>query len=261
MFKEDDNLDFNMGKTEFLAKGPISARHLYERTQHFLRTDPALQDIAKDFTPEMFTVEDIEVLGTPIGTEGYIKNFVTQECINIIRDVEKLEPLTDGFTHFPLIQKTMNTRTQFLSVNITLPPQEQFLPAQHRHVDTAIENSILKRGTRNSFHHWSNQDYDMAVTMLQMPHALVGFGLTPNVLAQTSANGTMVSRVLGLVGSLPPDEQQLWLPNQLAHDPQSWCKTILLLLLRLSYYLLFRVFARFMYEIRSYLSRGMLDRL
>ena len=35
LFKEDGNLDFNMGKTKFLAKGPISARHLYERDQHF----------------------------------------------------------------------------------------------------------------------------------------------------------------------------------------------------------------------------------
>jgi hypothetical protein len=75
LFKEDGNLDFNMGKTKFLTKGPISARHLYERDQHFLRTDPALQHMANDFTPEMFTVEGIEVLGTPIGTEGYIKNF------------------------------------------------------------------------------------------------------------------------------------------------------------------------------------------
>ena len=73
-------------------------------------------------------------------------NFVTQNCIKIIRDVEKLEPLTDGFTHFQLIQKTMNTRTQFMSANITLPPQEQFLSEEHRHVDTVIANAILKKG-------------------------------------------------------------------------------------------------------------------
>ena len=42
MFKEDGNLDFNMGKTKFLAKGTISAGHLYERAQHFLRTIPAI---------------------------------------------------------------------------------------------------------------------------------------------------------------------------------------------------------------------------
>jgi hypothetical protein len=49
-----------------------------------------------------------------------------------------------------------------------------------------------------------------------MSHALGGFGLTPNVIAQTPAKVAMASRFLGLVGSLPPDEQQLWLPNQLA---------------------------------------------
>ncbi len=228
MFKEDGNLDFNMGKTKFLAKGTISASHLYERAQHFLRTDPALQYIANDFTPEMFTVEGIEVLGTPIGTEGYVKNFVAQNCVKIIRDIEKLEPLTDGFTHFQLIQKTMNTRTQYTSANITLPPQEHFLSAQHCHVDTAIANAILKKGSRNSYHHWPKQDYDMVVTMLQMPHAMGGFGLTPNVLAQSTAKVAMASRFLGFVGSLPPDEQKIWLPNQSAHDSQTWLSPNLL---------------------------------
>ena len=100
-----------MGKTKFLAKGPISARHLYERAQHFLRTDPALQHLANEFTEEMFTLEGIQVLGTPIGTAGYIRNFVAKNCVNIIRDIDKLEPLTDGLVHFQLIQKTMNTHS------------------------------------------------------------------------------------------------------------------------------------------------------
>ena len=58
--------------------------------------------------------------------------------------------------------------------------------------------------------------------MLQKPHALGGFGLNPNVLAQISAKVAMASRFLKLVGSLPPEEQQLWLPNQTAQDPDSW---------------------------------------
>ena len=70
----------------------------------------------------MFTVTGIEVLGTPIGTDAYIQDFVAQNTIKIMRDVEKLEPLTDGFTHFQLVQKTMNTRTQYMSANISLPP-------------------------------------------------------------------------------------------------------------------------------------------
>ena len=47
VFKSDGNLDFNMVKTEFLAKGP-TARHVYERAKYLLQTDPDLQDIAND---------------------------------------------------------------------------------------------------------------------------------------------------------------------------------------------------------------------
>ena len=71
-----------------------------------------------------------------------------------------------------------------MSANITLPPQERFLSAQHIHVDKAIAKAILQKGTQGSFHHWVEDDYELAVTMLQKPHALGGFGLTPNVLAQ-----------------------------------------------------------------------------
>ena len=67
-----------MGKTEFFAKDPTD-RHVYERAQYFLQTDPDLQGIATDFTPEMFTATGIEVLGTPTGTAAYIKDFVAQK--------------------------------------------------------------------------------------------------------------------------------------------------------------------------------------
>ena len=50
VFKLDGNLDFNMGKTKFLAKSPMH-RHVYERDQYFLQTDPDLQVIVHDFTP------------------------------------------------------------------------------------------------------------------------------------------------------------------------------------------------------------------
>jgi hypothetical protein len=170
----------------------------------------------------MFTVTGIEVLGTPIGTDVYIKDFVVQNCINIMRDVEKLEPLTDGFTHFQLVQKTMHTYTQYMSANIILSSQEQFLTAQYIHIDTVIAKAILQKGTRGSFHHWVRDDYDLVVTMLQNPHALGGFGLTPNVLVQISTKVAMAFRFLKLVVSLPLEEQKLWLPNQLPHDPDSW---------------------------------------
>ena len=109
IFKLDGNLDFNMGKTMILTKGP-TARHVYERAQHFLQNDPDLQGIANDFTPEMFSVQGIEVLGTPLGTDVDIRDFVAQNC-KIIRDVKKIEPLTDGLAHFQMTKFCLNTQT------------------------------------------------------------------------------------------------------------------------------------------------------
>jgi hypothetical protein len=60
-----------------------------------------------------------------------------------------------------------------MSANITLSPQEQSLSAQHVHVDMTIANTILKKGTRGPFPLWVKDDH------------------------------------VGLVGSLPLDEQQL----------------------------------------------------
>jgi hypothetical protein len=45
VFKSDGNLDFNLGKTMILATG-TSARHVFDRAQFFLQSDPDLQDIA-----------------------------------------------------------------------------------------------------------------------------------------------------------------------------------------------------------------------
>ena len=126
----------------------------------------------------------------------------------------------------------VDTRTQYMSANVTLPPQQHFLSAQYVHVDTVIVDAILRKSTRGSFRQWDKNDYHLAVTRLQMSHTDGGFGLTPNVIAQTSAKVVMASRFLGLVGSLPLDEQHLWLQNQLVHDPDTWTTPHLLHLKR-----------------------------
>jgi hypothetical protein len=92
-----------------------------------------------------------------------------------------------------VVQKTLNTRTQYMSANITLSPQEKFLSAQHVHVDMAIANTILKKGTRVSFQLWGKDDHDLTVTIIQKTHVLCGFGLTPNIITQTSDKVTMES--------------------------------------------------------------------
>ena len=153
----------------------------------------------------------------------------------------------------------MNTRTQYMNENITLRPQEHFLSEQHQ------------------------QD----VTMFQKPHVMGGYGMTPNTIAQISDKVVMTSRILGLFDSLPPDEQNLWFPNQVVHDPDTWTvphllqlkselirmlsagnvhKTILLLHLTSSYYPYITVSQLSSQDhcthsgLRSNLSLGILDR-
>jgi len=58
--------------------------------------------------------------------------------------------------------------------------------------------------------------------MLQMPHSMGGYGMTPNVIAQISSQVAMTARFLDFVGSLSSSEQQLWFPNQNVQDPLTW---------------------------------------
>jgi hypothetical protein len=115
VFKNDANLVFNISKTKVLAKGP-SADHLVERAKHFLDTDPDLADIAHHFTRDMFTTEDIEVLGTPVGKDRFIQSFVAQNCLKIMGDIGKHACLTDGFVHDQLLKFCQNTYFDRISI-------------------------------------------------------------------------------------------------------------------------------------------------
>ncbi len=68
----------------------------------------------------------------------------------------------------------------------------------------------MQKGTRGSFRKWPQQDIDLAITMLHMPHSMGVFGMTPNVIAQISSKVAMTTRFLVFVGSLSSSEQQLW---------------------------------------------------
>ena len=67
--------DTHLGKTMFLTK-VTTVRDVFQLAQFFLENDPSLQVIDHDFTSNMFSVEDIEILGTPLGTDIYIKHYV-----------------------------------------------------------------------------------------------------------------------------------------------------------------------------------------
>jgi hypothetical protein len=77
VFKLDDNLDFNLGKTMFLDKS-TTVRHVFQRAQFFLENDPSLQGITHDFT------FNIWVTGTKMGDAGVFRT----PCADFSRPVE-----------------------------------------------------------------------------------------------------------------------------------------------------------------------------
>jgi hypothetical protein len=95
---------------------------------------------------------------------------------------------------------------QNISSTPTLSDSDSVITAQHKHVDGKIVYEILQKGTRGSFRKWSQQDIDLAITMLQMTHSMGGFGMTPNVIAQISVKVVMTDRFLGFVDSLSSSE-------------------------------------------------------
>jgi hypothetical protein len=48
--------------------------------------------------------EDFLSIGVPIGTDAFVRNFVTKTCRTIIDDVEKLDAMQDGFFHYQLLR-------------------------------------------------------------------------------------------------------------------------------------------------------------
>ena len=140
----------------------------------------------------------VRIPGTPVGTDRFIQTHVAQNCLKIMANIAKHEPLDDGLVHFQLLKFCMNTRSQYLSANVS--NHTHFHSLQHQHVDRYLANNILQKGTR----------------------CLSLYGMTPNAIAQISVKVAMASRFLSLVGSLPSSEQALWFPHQNVKDPNTW---------------------------------------
>ena len=116
-------------KTKVLSKGPTT-QHVFNRTKQFLETEP---DIDCSSCP-----------GSVVGTDIYIKNFVTQNCLQIMldcMDIGKHELLTDGFVNFQRLKFCQNTNTQYIHI----PDSDHFLSTHHQHVDRMLSYKKTRR--------------------------------------------------------------------------------------------------------------------
>jgi hypothetical protein len=70
-----------------------------------------------------------------------------------------------------------------------------------RHVYGFVFYHLVKYDM-NTWTQYERTHYDLVVTVIQKPHTQGSFGITPNVLPQTSVKVAMTSRFLTLVDSL-----------------------------------------------------------
>jgi hypothetical protein len=72
-----------------------------------------------------------------------------------MEDVDKLENIQDGFIRYQLIRFCQATRLQYLHGHVQFANHNV---VQQQHVDHKIANALLKKGTRDDYKAWNQQD-------------------------------------------------------------------------------------------------------
>ena len=140
---EDTGMSFNIPKTKILVKD-MSAADVRRIANDLIQADDSLSNIqALVDRDDVFVADGILTVGVPIGTDAFVSNFVTDKCQQISDDIDKLDPLTDGFVHYQLLRFCQATRLQYLNAHV---PQYDLTSYQQAQVDIKITNALLQKG-------------------------------------------------------------------------------------------------------------------
>jgi hypothetical protein len=121
-------------------------------------------------------------------------------------------------------------RLQYLNGQIDLANQNVL---QQQHVDWKISNALLKKGTRDAYKTWNQQDRAWVDMRLHESHDEVGFGVSNNTITRHAASYTTNARFVAFLGTFARPAQQVWLPGNDLQDPSSWVAPPLCTLKRL----------------------------
>jgi hypothetical protein len=130
-------------------------------------------------------------IGVPIGTDAFVRNFVSITCRDIIDDVEKLDVAQDGFIHYQLVGFCQDTRLQYTNSHILLANRYVL---QQQYVDCKIADTILKRDTKRHADGWDTSGKSWTHIVLHLSHTEGGFGVTFNDVTKDSSFYTTTSR-------------------------------------------------------------------
>ena len=133
----------------------------------------------------------------------------------LIRDVEKVQVVTDSLIHFHLLRFCQNIRLAYL--NRSVPPQVMG-PCNLQHVDSAIVKAISGRGTKLmhdigiSSDKWSSRAFGWYSFIVQKACHRGGLGITPNQASSIAAYYSTTAQYVSWVHQLP--NSALWAGGQ-----------------------------------------------
>jgi len=237
-FKNDADLAMQLGKCRLLVQGNFTREEARAKVLQIIDGDDALSSLRSliaevDGPNDVIQVDGITGVGVPIGSPDFVQQFVATKASEIIRDVDKVQVVTDPLIHFHLLRFCQNTRMAY--INRSVPPEVMAAgPCNLQHVDEAIVKAILGRGTKlthefgSSSEKWSTRAFDWYSSIVQKACHRGGLGITPNAASSISAYYSATAQYVSWVHQLPNTE--LWAGGQDLTQHDSWTAPNLLAL-------------------------------
>ncbi len=91
-----------------------------------------------------------------------------------------------------------------------------------QHVDHHIASALLKKGTRDDYKTWNQQDNAWVDMRLHESHDEGCLSVSNNTITRHTASYTTNTRFVAFLGTFARPAQQVWLPGNNLQDPTSW---------------------------------------
>jgi hypothetical protein len=133
VLKEDAGLELNISKTAILPKA-ITQQDIFDVVHGFITVTPSMIQLSGEVSLDSFCHDGSVGIGVPIGTDAFVNHFTVKTYRDIIKEVEKLDTIQDGFIHY------------------------NRCVLQQQHVDCKISDTLLKKGTKQHADVWDSSN-------------------------------------------------------------------------------------------------------
>jgi hypothetical protein len=203
-----------------------SLQHARDLIKACIDNDDSLASLRLLLDPDYdcIQVDGLRVAGVPVGCPQFIANYVRSKALDIVQDVAKLRIMEDdSLVHYPLFNTCQHKRLAFLARNLS--PAQMTMPASRivglQHVDRAVSQAILQAGTSGNFTAWPHDVQQWCERVLQLPHHLGSFGITPLVQSGKAGFYSATANFLSWLATLP--NADFWLPHKhVLTQPDTW---------------------------------------